>query len=173
MAEVRVPSNLFELNEIQILESCEYGDAMVVIWLKLVLKSRRVKNRRFVWKIANGIVLTDEILSHLFKIDILMCPQVFETLEKLKFIKRKANYIEVFRVWEGNQRNRNTSEYRAWRKAVYERDDYTCQICRGRGIELNAHHIIHWADSIEERFNVNNGITLCKPCHLKVHKRGD
>ena len=60
-----------------------------------------------------------------------------------------------------------------WRKAVFERDDYTCQMCgkrSGNGINviLHPHHIKRFADYPELRFDVNNGITLCKECHSKV-----
>ena len=36
---------------------------------------------------------------------------------------------------------RRLSIYKDWRKAVYERDDYTCQHCGEKGGELNADHI--------------------------------
>ena len=62
---------------------------------------------------------------------------------------------------------RNSRKYQIWRKAVFERDDYTCQICLIRGGELNADHIKKFSDFLELRFSVDNGMTLCKPCHLK------
>lgn len=64
---------------------------------------------------------------------------------------------------------RRTPEYYRWRKSVYERNNYTCQICGQRGGELNAHHIKLFSKDIEKRIDINNGITLCKKCHKKVH----
>ena len=52
-----------------------------------------------------------------------------------------------------------------WRKAVYERDDYTCQWCGVRGGRMAADHILPWALFPEKRFDVSNGRTLCQPCH--------
>jgi 5-methylcytosine-specific restriction endonuclease McrA len=60
-------------------------------------------------------------------------------------------------------------EYRAWRKAVYERDNYTCQKCGAKGAYLNAHHIKPWADYPEFRYDLDNGIALCRACHIKEH----
>jgi HNH endonuclease len=65
--------------------------------------------------------------------------------------------------------------YLAWRRSVLERDDYRCQAC-GRHCRkyergLAAHHIKSWADHPESRFDVNNGMTLCRECHLKLHGR--
>lgn len=81
-------------------------------------------------------------------------------------------------------RLRNSQKYREWRLAVYTRDDFTCQICRkvGNG-NLNAHHVIelqtliaHYRkthdalDANDEYFyDINNGLTLCKLCHHKLH----
>lgn len=59
----------------------------------------------------------------------------------------------------------NTPEYKAWRKAVFERDDYTCQQCRRRGVRLQADHIVPVAERPDLILVVTNGQTLCRPCH--------
>lgn len=63
---------------------------------------------------------------------------------------------------------RNSPEYAEWRSQVFVRDDYTCQECGQRGVELNAHHIKRFADFSELRLKVSNGITLCVSCHNKT-----
>ena len=55
-----------------------------------------------------------------------------------------------------------------WRKAVFERDNYTCQICRVRGKYLEADHIKPFAYFPELRFELTNGRTLCRKCHDKT-----
>ena len=63
-------------------------------------------------------------------------------------------------------------EYCRWRLRVYERDNYTCQQCFRRGsITLNAHHVKPWAQYTDLRFVVENGITLCVPCHEEEHRK--
>lgn len=69
-----------------------------------------------------------------------------------------------------------SSEHKAWRKAVFERDGYTCQICLIKGGELQADHIKCFAHHEALRFEVSNGRTLCIDCHKKtpnfgMHKR--
>lgn len=74
--------------------------------------------------------------------------------------------------WEKpDKRQRFTSVYTGWRQQVFERDSYTCQRCGKRGGELNAHHIKPYAKHKEKRFDPGNGITLCKSCHRKEHRK--
>lgn len=55
--------------------------------------------------------------------------------------------------------------YKAWRKAVFSRDGYKCQFTTCKHKRLEAHHIIRWVDSPHLRFEVSNGITLCRHHH--------
>jgi len=73
-------------------------------------------------------------------------------------------------ITPGYRRIRNLAKYKQWRSDVFARDNYTCQICDSRGGTINAHHIQSFADAIEYRFNVDNGKTLCGPCHRDLHK---
>lgn len=61
-------------------------------------------------------------------------------------------------------------EYKDWRTAVFERDEYTCQKCGQVGRELRAHHIYNFADYPEHRLELDNGITLCETCHREFHR---
>lgn len=60
---------------------------------------------------------------------------------------------------------RKSDEYKQWRTAVYERDNYTCQCCGKHGGSLRAHHIHSFSSHKHLRFDINNGITLCDACH--------
>lgn len=56
--------------------------------------------------------------------------------------------------------------YQAWRKAVMRRDNFTCTNCGdSKGGNLEADHIRprYWYPELT--FDLNNGRTLCKPCH--------
>lgn len=80
--------------------------------------------------------------------------------------------------WKGgitskNHLVRNSFEYIHWRKAVFERDSFTCQFCRIRGGQLQADHIKPFAYFPELRFELSNGRTLCKSCHRKTDTYGD
>jgi len=81
-------------------------------------------------------------------------------------------------TWQGgitskNHQIRNSLEYVEWRRAVFKRDDYTCQHCgvrsaKGIKVTLHADHIKPFAYYPELRFDLSNGRTLCKPCHKET-----
>jgi len=61
------------------------------------------------------------------------------------------------------------------RQLCLARDNYTCQKC-GKTIdeiELHAHHIEGVAQMPLLANDVDNTITLCKPCHQWVHRQKD
>jgi len=68
---------------------------------------------------------------------------------------------------------RRSFEYKEWREKVFERDNYTCQNCGDKqGRNLEAHHIKDFVLYPELRFEVSNGLTLCKKCHKKTENWG-
>tara|TARA_R110002153_G_scaffold124656_1_gene271265 strand:- start:99 stop:497 length:399 start_codon:yes stop_codon:yes gene_type:complete len=76
-------------------------------------------------------------------------------------------------VTDENYRIRRSGKYANWRKSVFARDGYTCQHCfaksgAGNRVRLNADHIKPFAFYPELRFDLDNGRTLCEPCHRKT-----
>ena len=76
--------------------------------------------------------------------------------------------------WNPNIRpeDRNVKRRSAWSwsRSVFAKDNFTCLKCGKRGGELHAHHIYPYARFPDLRLEVENGATLCKPCHFLFHK---
>lgn len=88
--------------------------------------------------------------------------------------------------WKANKQRpfanavRQLFKYRQWRSDIFTRDDFTCVFCGVRGVYLEADHYPKMFASIlreyqletledaldcEELWDINNGRTLCRPCH--------
>lgn len=101
-----------------------------------------------------------------------------EYRKKVSFIMKRIVAEGKHNFWKGgktkeNKLARSRFEYKLWREAVFERDDWTCQECKIRGGRLEAHHIRPFALFPELRFAIDNGLTLCKPCHKKTDSYGN
>jgi hypothetical protein len=80
--------------------------------------------------------------------------------------------------WKGgitpyHHRLRQSTRYITWRNKVYKRDRWTCQKCgkKCRSETIVAHHKKNFLYFPKLRYNISNGVTLCRSCHKKVHKR--
>lgn len=83
--------------------------------------------------------------------------------------KGEKNYNWKGGIKTENEAIRKSFDMRDWIYQVFHRDDFTCQRCLGRGGKLHAHHIIPFAVAREERFEPDNGTTLCHDCHKWIH----
>ena len=119
------------------------------------------------WECAfrTGVINSDTFVKH--------CGMLLEGVKA--GISPLNNEIEITNnkhfSWETpDKQQRNSNEYIKWRISVYERDNFTCQVCGQVGGNLNAHHIKSFAKYKRLRTDISNGITLCEKCHRKVHK---
>lgn len=93
--------------------------------------------------------------------------------------KGKNNYKiakENHYNWQGgitpvNKQIRNSLEYKLWRESVFKRDNWTCVWCGFKGYVI-ADHIKPFALYPELRFAIDNGRTLCVPCHRTTETFG-
>lgn len=91
---------------------------------------------------------------------------------KWKELKKRPFYASI----------RQLFKYRQWRSDIFTRDNYTCVLCGKSGYIEADHYPIRFIDIIrkheikmleqaldcEELWSINNGRTLCRPCHLKT-----
>ncbi len=63
----------------------------------------------------------------------------------------------------------NDDELKKWKKIIRKRDKNRCRFprCSSRK-KLQVHHIYPFAQYIGLRYDISNGILLCKECHKKV-----
>ena len=89
-------------------------------------------------------------------------------------IREKLSAIHVARWDRVGRKPRNTndrykdSKYLSWRRRVFFRDKFTCQICGQVGGRIEADHIKEWVNYPTLRYELLNGRVLCKECHSKT-----
>ena len=68
-----------------------------------------------------------------------------------------------------NSKCRWSRKYEAFRRKIFERDEFKCKYCECTDAKkLHLHHIIPWEKDENLRYEELNNITLCKSCHGKV-----
>lgn len=78
--------------------------------------------------------------------------------------------------WRGgvtpkHQSIRMSAAYRKWRMSVFQRDHFKCVECGARG-NIQADHIKPFSLFPDLRLDINNGRTLCVPCHRQTDTYG-
>lgn len=119
------------------------------------------------------------------------------SLEERQKKRNSAQKGEKSHLWKGGltplkNQVRQCFKYRQWRLDIFTRDNFTCIICgkkscKGERVYIEADHFpitfskifydnkiktVEEAVQCEEFWNINNGRTLCKGCHLKTETHG-
>ncbi|MCK9370945.1 hypothetical protein M0R04_13625 [Candidatus Dojkabacteria bacterium] len=122
-----------------------------------------------------------------------------ETIERIRMKKKGSicpNPGALSNLWKGGitpimKFLRTCTRYIQWRADVFTKDNFTCVWCgaksgNGKAVELNADHIkpfyvilreykitdIENALKCEELWDINNGRTLCRQCHMTTETWG-
>lgn len=89
-----------------------------------------------------------------------------ETIKKMR--ANSPNYNPNL-TDEDRINRRDIPGYKEWVKAVYERDNYTCQVCGQVGGKLVAHHLESYNCNPKLRTKLSNGTTVCEKHHKDFH----
>lgn len=157
----------------------DYSQRKVTWEYNIELAKREFENRGF-------LLLTEEYKYNYTNMDYLCLKHSNKGVQQtsLKTVMNKEKFPNVCKwcsiedqrgsnshFWKGGATDKNklireSYEGNFWRKSVFKRDNYICQCCGDdKGGNLQAHHIENFRDNEDLRFDIENGITLCKNCH--------
>lgn len=133
------------------------------------------EHRENISKALKGKKLPESVCIKMSKSKKGIRPKNYEEMRKNGGFENMNHKKENHHNWKGgitpeNHLLRNSSMYKIWREAVFLRDNFTCQDCGEFGGFLNAHHIKSFAEYPDLRFIITNGATLCKGCHIELHR---
>ena len=100
-------------------------------------------------------------------------------LQKEKVSAKKISYLKDYRKSKGlpedipmkSEDSLERSKFKPLVRQTLARDIYTCAWCSNIGGKLNVHHLETWSTNVEKRFDKNNLVTVCEPCHKLVHNQ--
>jgi predicted phage replisome organizer len=169
---IKITTNMFDDEKIKLIESMPDKDAILIIWIKLLVQAGRTNANGYIF-LNEKIPYTEEMLATIFNRPINTVRLALKTFKEFNMIEmdEKGLLVTNWNKHQDEKRNRVTKKYREWRNSVFKRDRYACQSCGAKGARIEAHHIKPWATSVDKRFEVENGLTLCVKCHRRVHKK--
>lgn len=76
-------------------------------------------------------------------------------------------------AWESSEVDRaycRDAKYMIWRNGILKLGKNRCQITGQKNVPLVVHHLYSWAHFPDKRFDLNNGVALCREVHIIFHK---
>lgn len=92
----------------------------------------------------------------------------FKDAKSLDAIRGKNHYNWKGGITPKEVLLRKSIQARQWTLSVFRRDNFACRAC-GQRRDLQAHHIFHWSECPSLRYDIENGITLCRFHHKLIH----
>lgn len=123
------------------------------------LKHQTKEARKKISKTMKGRKLSEETKKKLSE------------LNKIRLSNPKNNSNWKGGITPLRQKIRNSNKFKEWKKSVLKRDNYICTICDSKE-HLEVDHIKPFSKFPKLRFDINNGRTLCRDCHIKTDTYG-
>jgi 5-methylcytosine-specific restriction endonuclease McrA len=113
-----------------------------------------------------------QTVFHTHQRDTIFCSRVCASLDA-----RTSKAGAASHLWRGGKTKeaqvfRTRAAYREWRLAVFQRDGFACVLCGSRK-KIEADHIIPQSERRDLALDLDNGRTLCRPCHEETETFGN
>jgi len=91
---------------------------------------------------------------------------------KFLLFKKRENHPRWDKLKCNSERlKERPSEIKEWSRKVLRLNNFTCLVCKKKGGVLNAHHLNSYQNFPLLRFEISNGVCLCKKCHINFHRK--
>ncbi len=151
---------------------------------KIASKWKKAGNNRGEWKTKKKRLYFDEVIR-LYKSGLtsrkvaeklgITAPAVIAWVHEAGCEVHGLPKGKLHHWWKGGvPRERpgmESAEYKKWRLDVFKRDGFKCVCCGETGKRLTAHHILGFEKYPSMRLVIENGVTLCRECHIELHRK--
>jgi 5-methylcytosine-specific restriction endonuclease McrA len=152
------------------IESRDRSEAVKLQWVNN--DERRKQQGEFIKRKITGKI-RDKIIETMQSDEYKEKQRVTKTGERngmYGVIKENSSQWNPDRTDEQRIKDRKLYEYKQWRGEVFLRDGFACQVCGNKTkSNLVAHHHEPYLTNETARFDVDNGVTLCRKCHVEYH----
>lgn len=131
---VKLKTDTFEDEKIKIIESMPKGDAILIIWFKLILLAGKTNEKGYIY-ISENKPYTEKELSVVLNKSVKLINFALQTLENLKMIERKQNNIciinfEKHQNKEGLDKIREQTKLRVakYREKQKDKNNENCNV---------------------------------------------
>lgn len=148
------------------------GKEYELIYLKFIITCNQVENENYGYiRTRIGRINIDKrTLGRMYDVSEEAIEDALDVLTEAGLIEIQDGRIKVIFPWDSDP-TRNSPMYSEWKTKCLKRDNYQCQDC-GSTNDIEVHHEVPWRickDNDDIRYSIDNGITLCRKCHLKRH----
>ena len=140
---IKLNVNMFDDEKIKIIQALPEGDALLIIWVKLILLAGKTNYGGYVY-INENMAYTDEMLSIIFNKPLPIIKLAIETFTKLGMIENdeKGIYLVNFEKYQSLDKMEEIREQTRLRVAKYrerlkEKNDVTLHVTQCNAIDID------------------------------------
>lgn len=164
----KITEDFFNDSRILILSRDEKLKESLLFYIMMLAKSDPFKEKSRMIKSKYSYPI-ESYLSAIYGIDNEKLRNMLSYLSEFGLVVWKKDEIMLLDLIPDDNKERVSKKCKIWRQKVLEKSNGICQACGMRAANLEAHHLKSWKTHRHLRFEVSNGIALCKRCHKKAH----
>lgn len=156
---IKLKTKMFDDEKIQLIEAMPEADAILVIWVKLLIQAGKTNSNGYIM-LAENIPYSPEMLSTIFRRPLQIIRFALKTLSDLGMIELTERNVIVISNWEKHQNIEGLDKVREQnriRQANYREKKLLLQVNNGNSITLDNVTVTEQIKSKNKIKNLNAG----------------
>ena len=167
---IKINTDMFDDEKIKIIQSMPEGDALLVVWIRLITLAGKTNNGGYIY-ISDNLPYTDEMLSTIMNKPLNIIKLAIQTFINFGMIEidEKGIYLVNFKKHQSLDRMQEIREYNRLAQQKHraklrlEMESKTCQYCGGEATGYD-HILCKYKGGADEDYNK---VPCCPTCNKK------